>query len=234
MLFRSLTVHAIGGRHIFPIDRHAEDHVYCMFEFPGQKYDYNFDVGYRDEMTNTPDPQKGVPSYEQDPEKRVVVTYSSIMGNGYGGYGEVVMGTKGTMILEREQEVMLYKNSDTSSRVSVKSEKGASVLDTQASGSPAAAVAKAADTGPISRGYTEEIEHWAWCIRNNAAPKDLHCHPAIALGDAVIALTSNVAIRKCRAGEAGFVKFEKGWFDVNDPSTPDGSNIDSERQQMMS
>lgn len=229
-----LTVHAIGGRHIFPIDRHAEDHVYCMFEFPGQKYDYNFDVGYRDEMTNTPDPQKGVPSYEQDPEKRVVVTYSSIMGNGYGGYGEVVMGTKGTMILEREQEVMLYKNSDTSSRVSVKSEKGASVLDTQASGSPAAAVAKAADTGPISRGYTEEIEHWAWCIRNNAAPKDLHCHPAIALGDAVIALTSNVAIRKCRAGEAGFVKFEKGWFDVNDPSTPDGSNIDSEKQQMMS
>ncbi|MBM4005410.1 MAG: Gfo/Idh/MocA family oxidoreductase [Planctomycetes bacterium] len=227
-----LTVHAVGGRHIFPLDRHAEDHVYCIFEFPGQKYDYSFDLGYRDEMTNTPEPGNGVPSFEEDPNKRVVVTYSSIMGNGYGGYGEVVMGTKGTMILEREQEVLLFKNSDTSSRVSVKSEKGASVLDTQASGSPAAAVAKAADTGPVSRGYTEEIEHWAWCIRNNAPKKELHCHPAIALGDAVIALTSNVALKRCHQGEAGYVRFEKEWFDVNNPATPDGSSVESERQRM--
>ena len=29
-----LTVHAVGGRHMFPLDRDAEDHVYCMFEFP--------------------------------------------------------------------------------------------------------------------------------------------------------------------------------------------------------
>ena len=228
-----LTVHAVGGRHIFPLDRHAEDHVYCVFEFPGQKYDYSFDVGYRDEMTNTPEFKKGIPSYEEDPEKRVVVTYSSIMGNGYGGYGEIVMGTKGTMILEREQEVMLYKNSDTSSRISVKQEKGASVLDTQASGAPSAAIAKSADSGPISRGYTEEIEHWAWCIRNNAPKKELHCYPTIALGDAVIALTSNVAIKRGQKGDAGFVRFEKEWFDINHPATPDGSNVDSERNQLL-
>ena len=32
-------MHAVGGRHIFPLDREAEDHVYCMFEFPGPGYD---------------------------------------------------------------------------------------------------------------------------------------------------------------------------------------------------
>ncbi len=30
-----LSVHAVGGRHIMPNDREVEDHVYCMFEFPG-------------------------------------------------------------------------------------------------------------------------------------------------------------------------------------------------------
>ena len=40
-----LTVHAVGGRYIFPSDREAEDHVCCMFEFPGPDYDPEFPVG---------------------------------------------------------------------------------------------------------------------------------------------------------------------------------------------
>ena len=44
------------------------------------------------------------------PNKKIGVTYSSINGNGFGGYGETVLGTKGTLILEREQEVMLFSN----------------------------------------------------------------------------------------------------------------------------
>ncbi len=109
--------------------------------------------------------------FENDPLKKVVVTYSSINGNGFGGYGEVVMGTKGTLILEKEQEVMLYAGSDTSANVGLKATKGGYALDTQASGGAAAPVAKAAASGgPVSRGYTEEIEHWAWCIRNPDPP----------------------------------------------------------------
>lgn len=30
-----LSVHAVGGRHLMPMDRECEDHVYCMYEFPG-------------------------------------------------------------------------------------------------------------------------------------------------------------------------------------------------------
>ena len=129
-----LTLHAIGGRHIFPLDRDADDHVYCMFEFPGPGYDPDFDTGYYDPVTNYPNPKEGIPSHERDENKKIVVTYSSINGNGYGGYGEIVMGSKGTLVLEREKEVMLYKGSSTSTKVTVKDDGGGATLDTQASG----------------------------------------------------------------------------------------------------
>jgi predicted dehydrogenase len=224
-----LTVHAVGGRHIFPADRDADDHVYCSFEFPGPEYNEQFDIGYK-----IPD-MKRVAGYDQDPNKKIVVTYSSINGNGYGGYGEVVMGTKGTMIIDKEQEVLLYAGSDTAASVGVKANKGGYALDTQASGGASAPVAKAAaSAGPVSRGYTEEIEHWAYCIRNpdpNNRPK---CYPEVAMADAVIALTTNVAMKKGARGEAGFVKFEESWFDVKSDATPDGSSVQDETKQLES
>ena len=36
---RPLTVTGIGGRSLFPSDRQCEDHVYCIFEYPGPEYD---------------------------------------------------------------------------------------------------------------------------------------------------------------------------------------------------
>ncbi|HEY6565780.1 MAG TPA: Gfo/Idh/MocA family oxidoreductase, partial [Pirellulaceae bacterium] len=162
-----LTIHAVGGRHLFPRDRDCEDHVYCMFEFPGPAYEPAFDVGYRDVQEGVPDPKLGVPAYDPDkhPGQRVVVTYSSINGNGWGGYGETVLGTKGTLILEQEQEIMLFKDSDTATRVGVKAASGGAALDTQASGSYSP-LAQTAKSGPVSRGYREEMEHFAWCIRH--------------------------------------------------------------------
>jgi predicted dehydrogenase len=249
-----LSVHAVGGRHTFAEDRHAEDHVYCMFEFPGPGYEYdrlfeddteraaemrrnhhdpnrNF-VGYWDPAMNYPT-EEGVPSYNNDNNRKVVVTYSSINGNGFGGYGEVVMGTKGTIVLEREQEVMLFKDAATTTRVGVKNDKGGPTLDTQASGKGPAAVAKAAnDMGPVSRGYTEEIEHWAYCIRNRSEENQPRCRAEVALGDAVIALTTNVAIRRANSGEGGYVQFDEAWFDLNHDATPDGSTIAGEAKSL--
>jgi len=232
-----LSIHAIGGRHVFPLDRDADDHVYCMFEFPGPHYDPTFDVGYSDRASNVPDPQNGIPGYDQDPNKKIVVTYSSINGNGFGGYGEIVMGSKGTLILEREQEVMLYRDADTASKIAVKNQKGGPVLDTQASGGPMAAVAQAADTGPVSKGYTEEMEHWAWLIRN-ANPQDAdpqahpRCRPAVAMGDGIIALTSNVAIKRSSRGESGYIQFRDEWFDIHKDETPDGSDVAAEHAKL--
>ena len=197
-----LTVSAVGGRSLFPLDRDCEDHVYCIYEFPG-------------------------PGYETDPNKKIGVTYSSINGNGFGGYGETVLGTKGTLILEREQEVMLFSNSaPTTTSVSVsKSKAGAPTLDTtQSGGGEAAAVGKKALDVPVSRGYTEELEHWAWCIRN-PDPKNMpRCHPKVAMGDAVIALTTNIALR-----ENSRIEFKKEWFEIDSDETPEGVKPDLTR-----
>jgi predicted dehydrogenase len=226
-----LSVHAVGGRHTFPLDRHAEDHVYCTFEFPGPGYDADFKPGYYDPEMNYPDPKKGIPGYDEDPNKRIVVTYSSIMGNGWGGYGETVMGSKGTLVLDKEQEVLLFKESDTSTKVGVKEDKGGPVLDTQASGKGPSLAKAAAESGPVSRGYTEEIEHFAWCVRNNA-PDQPRCRAEVALGDAVIALACNVAIENSLAGKGGYIQFQEEWYDIDDDATPDGSSVKDENEKL--
>ncbi|HUY34089.1 MAG TPA: Gfo/Idh/MocA family oxidoreductase [Pirellulales bacterium] len=190
-----LTVSAVGGRHLYPLDRECDDHVYCTYEYPG-------------------------PQYDEDPNKKIVVTYSSINGNGFGGYGEVVMGTRGTLILEREQEVMLYSGSDTKTSIKVAKGKGdGPVVNTSESGAAQTAAASVkAVSGPVSRGYTEEMEHFAWCVRNfdfeRNKPK---CHPKVALADAVIALTTNIAIAKREP-----IAFKKEWFEIDSDETPDG------------
>ena len=221
-----LTVHAVGGRHIFPADRDADDHVYCSYEFPGPEYNESFDAGYK-----IPGVKK-IAGYSEDPNKKIVVTYSSINGNGFGGYGEVVMGTKGSMVIDQEKEVMLYAGSDTGAAAGVKATKGGYALDTQSSGGTSAPIAKAAASGPVSRGYTEEIEHWAYCIRNPDKANQPKCYPEVAMADAVIALTTNVAMKRGARGEAGWVKFDEAWFDTKSDETPDGSSVTEEMTRL--
>jgi predicted dehydrogenase len=195
-----LTVTGVGGRHLYPPDRDIDDHVYCYFEFPRQGYYKDFE------------------SMEvADENKKLVVSYSSINGNGFGGYGEVVMGTGGTLILEREEEVMLFPGSGAATEISVKETKSGPVLDTTQSGGAEAAVAEAVLSGPVSRGYREEIEHWAWCIRNRDPANQPKCPPKVALADAVIALTSNIAMTGTER-----MKFDPAWFDPKSDATPEG------------
>lgn len=188
-----LSVSAAGMRSLFPLDRDCEDHVYCVYEFPG-------------------------PEYESDPNKKIGVVYSSINGNGFGGYGETILGTKGTLVLEREKEVMLYaSNASTTTKLSVsQGSSGAPTLDTTESGYGDAEVGKKALEGPVSRGYTEEMEHWAWCIRNPDPKNQPRCHPQVALGDAVIALATNIAMREQRR-----IEFNKDWFEIESDETPE-------------
>jgi predicted dehydrogenase len=192
-----LTVSGVGGRSVFPADRDCNDHVYCSFEFPGKGY-------YKDGAHDV-----------ADENKKIVVTYSSINGSDFGGYGETVFGTKGVLILEKEKDAMLFKGSDTETRIEVKEKKGKPALETYETGG-GAAVAQAATGGNTSRGYREEIEHWAWCIRNPDPKNKPHCTPEIALGDAVIALTSNIAIEKQQQ-----IKFDPAWFDPSRSETPE-------------
>ena len=199
---RPLSVSGVGGRHIFPADRDVDDHVYTMYEFPGRGY-------YKDD-----NPKQDI----DDPNKKIVVSYSSINGNDFGGYGEVVLGTKGTLILEREKDVMLYKKSETMTKISVKDGAGGPAMDTYETGGGMAAVAAAAIPTEVSRGYREEIEHWAWCIKNPAPENKPKCYPEVAMADAVIALTSNHAMATNQR-----IEFKKEWFEVDSDEVPFGN-----------
>jgi predicted dehydrogenase len=192
-----LNVVAAGDRPLFPPDRDVEDHVYCLIEFPAPGYD---------------------PKDPYARQKKIGVQYASINGNGFGGYGELAFGTEGTLVLEREQEMTVIKGPASPSSVKVSGGgAGGPTLDTQASGAPAA-VAKGAGGGPkVSRGYTEELEHWAWCIRNPSPENQPRCKPKVAMGDAIIALVTNMAARQGKRYE-----FKKEWFDIHSDETPEG------------
>lgn len=132
------------------------------------------------------------------------------------------MGTKGTLVLEKEKEVYLYSNKSASTKVGVKGDAGAAALDTSASGDAAPAKAAESAGGPVSRGYREEIEHWAWCIRQNDMSARPRCDAKIALADAVVALTTKLAIQKSNIpGQHGFVQFDPAWFDLNHDAVPE-------------
>jgi len=199
-----LSVSPAATRPLFPPDRDVEDHVFCIVEFPAPGYKADDPI---------------------DSRKKIGVQYASINGNGFGGYGEVVFGTKGTLIIEKELEAMLFKDADTESKVGVTKGKGGPTLDTQASGAaPAAAAVGALATANVSRGYAEELEHWAWCVRNPSPEHQPHCTPKVAMGDAIIALVTNMAAR-----QGTRIAFKPEWFDPHDDATPEGVKPDLSR-----
>jgi predicted dehydrogenase len=194
-----LSVQGIGFRSLFPEDRDVDDHVHVNFEFPA--------AGYYEDITK----QDKI----ADPHKKIVVTYSSINGNGFGGYGECVLGTKGTLLLEREQEVLLFAG-DASTKIEIGKDKdGNAALTTYETGG-GAAVAQAATPKNVSRGYKEEIEHWAWCIRNPSPENQPRCTARVAMADAIIALTSNIAMK-----QGTRIDFDHKWFEIDDDATPE-------------
>lgn len=211
-----LCVMAAGNRPIFPPDRDIEDHVYCLIEFPAPGYDPNDDHARR---------------------KKITVAYASINGNGFGGYGETVLGTQGTLVLETEKEAMLWKTHWVEDHIRLlvpKSKEGVQLDIVQQADQwdKSSAALGTLATSVAERGYTEEIEHWAWCIRNPAPENQPRCRAEVALGDAVIALTTNLAARRAEHSNdplAGRIEFKPEWFNPESDETPDGQKPDLSR-----
>ncbi len=218
---RPLSVTAVGGTHFYGVgtnpadNREVEDHVYCIYEFPGPNYD------------------------RQNPSSRkndiVTVTYSSISTNGFEKYGECVMGSKGTLVVEEEQAAYLWGVQGRSTQVTATTGGGPALVDASStSGSApetraAATGAAALGAGPPSRGYREEMEHLAYLIRmqgqgmerDNATLKP-RCDGRAAMADAIIALTANQAMKHRRR-----IEFQNAWFDDvrDDSAVPDADMV---------
>ncbi|NQU24690.1 MAG: Gfo/Idh/MocA family oxidoreductase, partial [Candidatus Nealsonbacteria bacterium] len=140
-----LSVAAAANRPLFPPDRDVDDHVYCLFEYAAP--------GYR----------AGDPI---DERRKISVAYASINGNGFGGYGETVFGTEGTLVLEKEVDAMLYRTHETSGKIKVVDEPIAAgvrpkiEVDAAGKGDPDSAAIGGMAVKEAGRGYAEELEHW--------------------------------------------------------------------------
>lgn len=204
--------------------RECDDHIFVTFEFPGKNHPRGLNKG-------------------NDSSDVVVVTYSSISTNGFEAYGECVTGTRGTMIVEAEQKVMLYAEKDPkkkagdpkSMQVTVSAASKAA-LESGGTWGPAASMTggpsggpAGSGAGPVSRGYREEMEDFAYCIRlwesklGYAQTDDgqyrqrlPRCHGKVAMADAIIAMTANIAMKQRER-----IKFDPKWFDPNVPETPE-------------
>ena len=202
-----------NGNYVLLNDRDIEDHMTCVYEY-------------------------AAPGYDTDPRQKVAVAYSAINGNDFGGYGEVVMGTTGALQIDREENAYLWYTYEINQYAHVerggeskvtgfkapeftlkptsdddfpKNQKMDEVLGTEA-------------LHDLSLGYTEEIEHFAWCIRKNPEPNYktddpklmMHCQPKVAMADAIMALTANIS---ARVGQT--INFKDEWFDVFNDATPE-------------
>jgi predicted dehydrogenase len=183
-------------------DRDIDDHVYMTFEFPG-------------------------PHYAEDKNDVCIVTYSSISTNRMEPYGETVFGSRATLIMKEELEAMLFKEASPTTggggpdqRLYVlEGNDGKPVLSASDSTGPTRQ-AMVADVGKVSRGYTEEMEHFCFCIRNNivARPEDggLRCPGEQGMKDAIMALTSNLAMKHKKR-----IVFKDEWFDPDNDAVPE-------------
>jgi predicted dehydrogenase len=210
-------------------DRDIDDHVFVTYEFPGKNHPRG---------PVRPDGSRGT-----DENDVVVVTYSSISTNQFEPYGECVMGERGTMVVESESSLMLYPENDRGAPKGpratevgvVATGSGKPALETSstwggAGPGPAGTAAGpvGTDGGPVSRGYREEMEDFAYCIRlwdpkvgyakegNRYKQRLPRCHGEVAMADAIVALTANLAMKRRQR-----IPFVETWFEAESRDVPD-------------
>jgi len=210
-----LAVQGYGGKNFYGVEgvgskdkqkdhRQIDDHVYVTFEFPGPHYDA-----------------------QKNADDVCVVTYSSLNTNRLEPYGETVFGSRASLIVNTEKDALLYKESSPRSPGGVEqrlwvidsSDGGGPVLDAyETSSGPVEGTAQA--PASVSRGYTEEMEHFCHCIRtsNFKSPEEggVRCNGQVAMGDAIMALTSNLAMKHKKR-----IAFKHEWFDPDSDAVPE-------------
>lgn len=220
-----IAVSGVGGKFFYGPgrnDRESDDGVFVTYEFPGP---------------NHPKAGKG----GKDDSDIVVVTYSSFNTNGFESYGECLMGSRGTMIVEMEKDVYLFKEKEPGkdkkdpkeTAVSVTQDKSGKPVTESAStwGGGGAAISKGSSApawDTLVRGYRSEMEHFAYLVRKwddkiGWQKKDgkyvqevPRCHGEIAMADAILALTANMAMSTKQR-----IVFEDDWFNTDKDAVPE-------------
>lgn len=220
-----LAVHGYGGKNFYGVQgvgsvdkqqdpRDIDDHIYVTFEFPG-------------------------PHWEEDHNDVCIVTYSSMNTNKFEPYGELVYGSRGTLFMNSEKQAQLWKEEGRGSQGGgpdqrlwvVSGATGGPVLDAYETSSGASKAASGSDDWAegVSRGYTEEMEHFCWAVREFAkdgyyrdgveiprADGGLRCNGVVAMADAIMAHTANLAMQHKKR-----IEFKPEWFDPTSDASPE-------------
>jgi predicted dehydrogenase len=125
-------------------------------------------------------------------------TFSSIESNAFEDHYEMFLGTKGTLILQNENEVYLFNEGESqSTRIEVSQQTSAPVADSSATrpaDSPGRTV-NAASQAQVDRGisYKNEIAEFCSAVRTGNA---VRCGPEKAMRSAIAVLTANRSAEK--------------------------------------
>jgi predicted dehydrogenase len=233
---RPLAVSGVGGKWFYGPgrnDRESMDTVMVTYEFPGPKH------------SKSASPAPG----PRDDNDIVVVTYSSMNTNEFESYGEWVMGSQGTMFLEKEASVYLWREKDKTKKGDAGGGKDMRITVGGAGGGKPSLDASSTwggggtatlTRGPAGtpewdtavRGYRTEMEHFAYCIRqwgndqvSYEKAADGHLKHADKLprchGEVAMA-DAIVALTANYAMETKQrIVFEDNWFDPEKPDVPE-------------
>lgn len=229
---KPLAVSGVGGKFFYGPnrnDRESDDSVFVTFEFPGKNHPKG--------------PKKGT-----DENDIVVVTYSSFNTNSFEEYGECIMGSKGTMIIEKEKDVFLFKEPDKTkkgddakggrdTKINVTVSKGGEAKAEAAStwGGGGAAISKGAsgpDWDSAVRGYRTEMEHFAFCVRewgknkvSYEKDKDGHLKEKERMprchGEVAMADAIMALVANMAMDKKQRIVFEDNWFKGELPDVPE-------------
>jgi predicted dehydrogenase len=233
---KPLSVQGVGGKFFYGPgrnERQSDDGVFVTFEFPGPKH------------SKHPHPKKGerddndivVVTYSSFNTNEFEDYGEWIMGS----HGTMFLAKEADAYIWREKDKS--KKGDTGGRDTKITVTGAGggkpameSTSTWGGGGASASVGKAGGGSgwdSAVRGYRTEMEHFAYCVRKwqelkqpvSYEKKDgklVHeqiiprCHGEVAMADAIIALTANMAMDSRQR-----IVFEEAWFDANSTDVPE-------------
>ncbi|MDY3556365.1 Gfo/Idh/MocA family oxidoreductase [Gemmata sp. JC717] len=227
-----IAVSGIGGKFFYgpgKNDRESDDGVFVTFEFPGPKHP-KAGKGGKDESDIV------IVTYSSFNTNSFEDYGECIMGS----RGTMIISKEAEVYLYKEPEPGKAGSGGRDTRVTVSGAgAGKAAMESTSTwgGGGGAAISKAPGAGlwdtPV-RGYRTEMEHFAYCLREwqkrggkvdytkNEKGEFVHkdiiprCHGEVAMADAILALTSNMAMAKKER-----IVFEEAWFKVDDPATPE-------------
>jgi len=229
---KPIAVSGIGGKFFYGPDRNdreSYDGVFVTYEFPGQNHP-RAKKGGKDESDIV------IVTYSSFNTNSFEDYGECVMGS----RGTMIISKEAEVYMYKEPEPAKPNSGGRDTKVTVTTEGGKKpTMDATSTwgGGGGAAISKsplASAWDSAVRGYRTEMEHFAYCVRKWQELKqpvsyekdekghlkyaDIipNCHGEVAMADAILALTANMAMAKKER-----IVFDEAWFDAASDAVPE-------------